>query len=110
MADDLLDDGVNFVLGDPYALGSVSQARFDAEHAVPEPEVPLETVRPDDLTVAEVKAHVEAHPDQIDDVLAAEVDGKNRVTLVEWLENYEAPEAPAGDRAEDNTKSEENSP
>ena len=43
-------------------------------------------VRPGRATVAEVKAYVEANPDELDAVLAAETAGKNRSTLVDWLE------------------------
>jgi hypothetical protein len=37
-------------------------------------------------TVADVQAYVEANPDQRASVLAAEKAGKNRATLVSWLE------------------------
>jgi hypothetical protein len=37
-------------------------------------------------TVADVQAYVEANPDQREAVLAAEKAGKNRSTLVTWLE------------------------
>lgn len=39
-------------------------------------------------TIDEVKAHVEAYPDNVEAVYDAEVDGKNRVTLVDWLTNF----------------------
>lgn len=42
---------------------------------------------PGDHLVDDVKAYVTEHPDQRDEVLAAEEAGKNRVTLVEWLVN-----------------------
>jgi hypothetical protein len=38
-------------------------------------------------TVAEVEAYVDDNPDEVDAVLAAEKAGKNRVTLVEALED-----------------------
>ena len=41
---------------------------------------------PADYTVAEVEEYAEANPDQIDELLAAEEAGKNRTTLVAWLE------------------------
>lgn len=44
---------------------------------------------PTDHTVDDVKAHVDANPDELDAILAAEQAGKARVTLVEWLEGYE---------------------
>jgi hypothetical protein len=40
---------------------------------------------PGDYTIDEVKAYVGENPDQIEEVLAAEEAGKNRVTLVDWL-------------------------
>jgi hypothetical protein len=38
-------------------------------------------------TVADVEAYVDENPDELDAVLAAEKSGKNRVTLVEALED-----------------------
>lgn len=56
----------------------------------PEPKVDKPPVvvefDPADHTIDEVKAHVNENPDQTQAVLDAELDGKNRVTLVEWLE------------------------
>ena len=40
---------------------------------------------PGDHTVAEVEDYVNANPDQAQAVLDAELAGKNRVTLVDWL-------------------------
>lgn len=42
---------------------------------------------PADYTVEDVKAYVEDNPDERDAVLEAERGGKDRVTLVEWLES-----------------------
>jgi hypothetical protein len=42
---------------------------------------------PDEHTVDEVKEYVEEHPDEAQDVLDAEREGKNRSTLVTWLED-----------------------
>ena len=39
-----------------------------------------------DHNIDEVKAYAEAHPDEMDALLAAEKAGQNRKTLVEWLE------------------------
>ena len=39
-------------------------------------------------TIAEVEEHVTNNPDQAEAVLIAEEEGKNRVTLVTWLENF----------------------
>ena len=52
-------------------------------------EVPVEEFNPYNFTVAEVKEWVTAHPDQRDEVLAAEAAGKNRSTLTEWLSTEE---------------------
>jgi hypothetical protein len=41
---------------------------------------------PGEDTVDDVKAYVEANPDQLQAVLKAEKAGKNRATLVSWLE------------------------
>jgi hypothetical protein len=41
---------------------------------------------PGEYTIPEVEAYVDAYPDQTEDVLDAEVAGKNRSTLVAWLE------------------------
>jgi hypothetical protein len=51
----------------------------------PPPEEP-DVYDPGDYTVAEVEAYVEAYPDQLEEVLDAEEAGKNRSTLVAWLE------------------------
>ena len=40
---------------------------------------------PADHTVAEVEEYVNANPDQAQAVLDAEIAGKNRSTLVDWL-------------------------
>ena len=47
-----------------------------------------EAFDPGDYTIDDVKAHVEQNPGERDAVLAAEVAGKNRVTLVDWLTDY----------------------
>jgi exonuclease VII small subunit len=56
-----------------------------------------ETYDPGEHTVDEVKEYVGDNPEQTDEVLAAEQAGKNRSTLVEWLETPQAPldETPA---------------
>jgi hypothetical protein len=46
---------------------------------------PVEAFDPGAHTAAEVKAYVEAHPDERAAILAAELAGKARVTLTEWL-------------------------
>jgi hypothetical protein len=53
---------------------------------VPEAEPGAEWYAPGDYTVAEVEAYVDAHPDELDDVLAAEREGKARATLLSALE------------------------
>ena len=44
---------------------------------------------PSEHTVEEVKSYVTDHPKERANVLAAEEDGKARVTLVEWLDSEE---------------------
>jgi hypothetical protein len=64
-----------------------------------EPEVsgnPEPAYDPDDHTVAKVKEHVEANPDEAAAILAAETEGQNRTTLVEWLTEFTKT---SGDRA-----------
>lgn len=51
-----------------------------------------EAFDPGDHTVAEVQDYITAHPDEIDAVYDAETSGKNRTTLVTWLESVEATE------------------
>ena len=41
---------------------------------------------PAEYTIQQVEDYVNANPDQTEDVLIAEEEGKNRVTLVAWLE------------------------
>lgn len=45
-----------------------------------------EVYDPSEHTVDEVKSYVEEHPDECEAVLDAEQEGKDRITLVEWLE------------------------
>lgn len=89
MATGLLNDGVNMVLNHPSLSGG-----SEAQDETP-------AYDPSDHKIDAVKQHIEENPDQREAVLAAERDGKNRSTLVEWLE------APAGDGAEVHDKSEE---
>lgn len=60
----------------------------------------VEEYDPADHTIEDVKSEVEKDPDLRDDMLAAEKAGKNRVTLVTWLEEYEPAGAGAGDDKE----------
>jgi hypothetical protein len=48
-----------------------------------------EAYDPSDHTVAEVQEYVEANPGQVDAVHAAELAGKERVTLLSWLEDFQ---------------------
>ena len=62
----------------------------------PEPEQPSvepeeESFDPGDHTIDEVKEYVTAHAEEVEAVLEAESAGKNRVTLVDWLEEQEIP-------------------
>lgn len=55
-----------------------------------------------DYSVADVKEFVTSNPDEAEAVLAAEVEGKNRKSLVEWLGEFNNTET-SGDRAEKNS-------
>lgn len=48
---------------------------------------PEDAYDPFDHTVAEVQDYVNEHPDEAQAIYDSEVNGKNRVTLVEWLED-----------------------
>jgi hypothetical protein len=41
--------------------------------------------KPAKHTIDDVKKYVDAHPDEAQRILDAEVDGKNRTSLVDWL-------------------------
>lgn len=51
----------------------------------PNPGATTNVYDPGDHSVAQVIAHVMDHPDERQAILDAEVGGKNRVTLVDWL-------------------------
>lgn len=51
-----------------------------------EPTSEPESFDPGEHNIDDVQTHVEANPDELDAILAAERDGKNRSTLIEWLE------------------------
>ena len=53
------------------------------EGGAPDPEVGA--FNPGDHTVEDVKAYVEAHPDDADEVYEAELAGKARTTLLDWF-------------------------
>ena len=59
---------------------------------------------PNDHNVGPVKEHVEAHPEQAAAILAAEKEGQNRTTLVEWLTEFNQT---SGNRAEKNITEQE---
>jgi len=59
---------------------------------------------PNDHKVGEVKDHVEEHPEQAAAILAAEKEGQNRTTLVEWLTEFNQT---SGNRAEKNITEQE---
>lgn len=40
---------------------------------------------PSDHTIDDVKKYVADHPDEVQRIYDAEVEGKNRTTLVDWL-------------------------
>jgi len=56
-----------------------------ADEGEPPPEVGPSGFDPGEHTVDDVKAYIDANPDQAQTVLDAEVAGKNRTTLVDWL-------------------------
>lgn len=72
----------------PVATGAGPSAGLQS--APPEGELPPEEYNPDDHTVNEVEQYVADHPEELETVYEAEIAGKNRVTLVTWLEEFEA--------------------
>lgn len=72
---------VVLVAGRIYASSQDVEVSGEAPPVLPEGE----EFDPADHTVDEVLAYIDEHPDELDDVLAAEEDGKNRVTLVDKL-------------------------
>lgn len=56
-----------------------------------EPTSEPESFDPSEHNIDDVQAHVADHPDELDAILAAERDGKNRSTLIEWLEGQSEP-------------------
>jgi hypothetical protein len=75
----LTDDGTNA------AIGRKDRPR-NSRQSAPEPPAD-DTFTVADHNVDEVKDFVNEHPEQVDAVLAAEKDGEQRVTLIEWLES-----------------------
>lgn len=60
---------------------------------------------PSDYTIDQVKDFVTEHPDLAADIQAAEQEGKNRSTLVDWLEQFvssDEDDETSGDRAAKN--------
>jgi hypothetical protein len=43
---------------------------------------------PGEFTVADVQTYVDGHADELDAILAAERAGKDRTTLIDWLESH----------------------
>ena len=84
------------VLRDPYATslppeltggGEVTPSSTDSPVPAGESvDASTDAYDPGDYTVDDVVAYAEAHPDEVDAILAAERDGKNRVTLISHLE------------------------
>jgi hypothetical protein len=78
---------INAVAGVAPLMVEEEEAAVPTEAAAPaEAEAATEVYVPGDHTVAEVQAYVTAHPDELEAVYEAEVAGKNRSTLVVWLE------------------------
>ena len=65
--------------GNPLGSGGEQAAPVATEQAA--------AYDPGEHTIAQVQAYVTDHPDQADAILAAEMDGKDRVTLVDWLDS-----------------------
>lgn len=61
--------------------------RVDEMQPVEEPTAEMLPFDPGEYTVEEVERYVEANPDERQAVLDAELAGKNRTTLVGWLES-----------------------
>jgi hypothetical protein len=96
-----IDAVQEFVNENPELVGEVlaaEQARGDdarvtlvdwlTEYAA---QAELDAYDPSADNIEEVQAFVTANPGQRDAVWASEADGKNRTTLVAWLEAFEAP-------------------
>jgi hypothetical protein len=58
--------------------GAAPEARAVTAKALPDD--------PDAFTIAQIEEWVAENPDEVEAVLAAEIAGKNRTTLVAWLE------------------------
>ena len=98
---------IRTVLGAPHTKAAPPYATFPGEARVPVETEPQHATReapeaeeaeefdPGEHTVDEVKDYVTEHPDEVDDVHAAEDEGKARVTLLTWLEEFEPPEGDA---------------
>jgi hypothetical protein len=71
--------------GDPR---QVNPTRHRAIGRVVDVELDDDEFDPAAHTIGEVKEYVEAHPDYATEIMEAEQDGKDRVTLVEWLGNF----------------------
>ncbi len=68
-------------------LGDGSRAHWDGEQWVDVSRGGRRSASFDpDASIPKIKKFVEANPDQRDAVLTAERDGKNRSTLIDWLE------------------------
>lgn len=83
-------------------LGEDAEADEIEESEEPEADEAEAYFDPSDYTVAQVKVYVEENPEVVGDVLEAEIDGKDRATLTEWLIEF-SDNKTSGNRAEKNT-------
>ena len=72
----------------PRSVRELDQSGEEAPPETPSEEPPQETpYDPGAYTVGEVQAYVSSHPDEVEAVYEAELAGKNRISLITWLEN-----------------------
>lgn len=76
------------VLQRPGAVGSADSHLSAADTADTADAADDTGFDPADHTVEDVKAYVEANPDEAELVFAAEAEGKDRSTLIAWLNDF----------------------
>lgn len=72
----------------PFTVGALTAFAAEPEPEQPDPDPGLTAEQVSGWTVDQAMNFVIDHPDQADDVAALERDGKARVTLLTWLEEY----------------------
>jgi hypothetical protein len=71
--------------------GRASVAHLSGVKPPAEPDEAVASVAefdPGEFTVADVQTYVDGHADELDAILAAERAGKDRTTLIDWLESH----------------------